>query len=531
MTEVGTEGAQPDGTAPNTGRGRRRTALAMVVVASLLLLPAILSIWANRQVLNTDNWTRTSTQLLQNRLIRDQLATYLVDQVYANVDVQAEIARALPPRLDPLAGPAAGGLRELAERAAKQALARPRAQERWAQANRQAQLALLKVLEGGGPNVSTEGGNVTLNLRNLVALLTATRRDRLAIAAGAARERGRGDGAALESAQARPGRVEDHPRPPVRADHPLLRALRRRALRRPRLAPQGPARVRHRLRPRRRGRAARALHRRGSDRLGAGHHGVGPAGHRRRVGHRHAACSRRRRRRPSCTASSWWPAPGSRARRGGPSRSARRARRTCASRRSHTAVLAVVVVLVLWWGPTPATRNPSLALVLIALMAIGTEVLRRQIVREYPEARRGDTLQRMRPPSAPAHARAWSWARTGAAGGQAALASTTARVTAYAGGGGGGGADHPARPARAAGAAAGRGVLDEKEFRAQKREILAEDVPPDGPETPHADGEGAAGPDVGGRNEKEARRAPRARRASPSAGRIRGACRRRRRAP
>ena len=88
MTEVGTEGAQPDATAPKTGRGRRRGALAMVVVASLLLFPALLSIWANRQVLNTDNWTRTSTQLLQNRLIRDQLATYLVDQVYANVDVQ-----------------------------------------------------------------------------------------------------------------------------------------------------------------------------------------------------------------------------------------------------------------------------------------------------------------------------------------------------------------------------------------------------------------------------------------------------------
>ena len=55
------------------------------------------------------------------------------------------------------------------------------------------------------------------------------------------------------------------------------------------------------------------------------------------------------------------------------------------------AVLAVVVVLLLWWGPTPATRNPALALVLVALMAIGTEMLRRQIVREYPEARRGDT--------------------------------------------------------------------------------------------------------------------------------------------
>ena len=52
--------------------------------------------WANRQLLNTDNWTRTSTQLLEDRVIRDQLAIYLVDQMYASVDVPGELGEALP---------------------------------------------------------------------------------------------------------------------------------------------------------------------------------------------------------------------------------------------------------------------------------------------------------------------------------------------------------------------------------------------------------------------------------------------------
>jgi hypothetical protein len=88
---------------------------------------AILAVWANRQLLNTDNWTNTSSELLENRVIRDQIGVFLVDQLYANVDVSAELREALPERLQPLAGPAAGGLRQLAERVSKEALSRPRA--------------------------------------------------------------------------------------------------------------------------------------------------------------------------------------------------------------------------------------------------------------------------------------------------------------------------------------------------------------------------------------------------------------------
>jgi hypothetical protein len=52
-------------------------------------------------------------------------------------------------------------------------------------------------------------------------------------------------------------------------------------------------------------------------------------------------------------------------------------------------VLAALVAIVLfWWAPTPATRNPATAAVLVALLVLGVEALRRRTVREFPDAER-----------------------------------------------------------------------------------------------------------------------------------------------
>jgi hypothetical protein len=142
--------------------------LAIVVAASVLAFFAVFAVWANRQALNTDNWTETSSELLENEAIRTQIAVFLVDQLYANVDVEARIRAALPPRAQGLAGPLAGGVRNFAERAARELLGRPRPQKLWEEANRRAHTRLLQIVEGGGDVVSTEGGDVTLDLGALL---------------------------------------------------------------------------------------------------------------------------------------------------------------------------------------------------------------------------------------------------------------------------------------------------------------------------------------------------------------------------
>src|SRR5437870_2536253 len=146
----------------------RRTAIALVVLASVIGFFAVFAVWAKRQLLETDTWTETSGQLLENKDIQQAVAGFLVDSLYGNVNVEQQLSGVLPPRAKPLAGPAAGGLRQLADRVALEALQRPRVQLAWEQANRSAHATFLGIVEGGNETVSTENGVVTLDLGTLV---------------------------------------------------------------------------------------------------------------------------------------------------------------------------------------------------------------------------------------------------------------------------------------------------------------------------------------------------------------------------
>ncbi|HET6998198.1 MAG TPA: SHOCT domain-containing protein [Solirubrobacterales bacterium] len=140
-----------------------------MVVGTLVAFLAIFSIWVNRQALNTDNWVNTSDKLLQNEEVQARLSNYLADQLFENVDVQSELEATLPPRLAPLAGPAAGALRQLAPQVAQRALATPQFEGLWSSANRKAHESLLKILNDEGSAVSTAGGEVTLDLSALLS--------------------------------------------------------------------------------------------------------------------------------------------------------------------------------------------------------------------------------------------------------------------------------------------------------------------------------------------------------------------------
>jgi cytochrome b561 len=97
-----------------------------------------------------------------------------VNELFSNVDVAAELRTKLPTQAQALAGPAAAGLQQLANRAAPRVLANPKVQDVWLRANTAAHKELLRVIDGGGPVVSTGSGAVTLNLHTLVSQLAGT---------------------------------------------------------------------------------------------------------------------------------------------------------------------------------------------------------------------------------------------------------------------------------------------------------------------------------------------------------------------
>ncbi len=139
----------------------------LIWVTTVLAVIGVFAAWATAAV-GPHNWSNTSTQLLQDAKIRSATANYAVDQLYANYDVAALIKSGLPPRLQPLAGPASGALRNLAVQATELALSRPVIQALWSRANRAAAQTLVAIVNGQKGAVQFNQGRVTLDLASIV---------------------------------------------------------------------------------------------------------------------------------------------------------------------------------------------------------------------------------------------------------------------------------------------------------------------------------------------------------------------------
>src|SRR5207248_1906719 len=92
----------PHGEPSPPKRGRVWLVRVLIWVTTVLAVLAILAVWANRQLLNPDNWANTSAKLLEHAAVRDATSNYLVNQLYANVDVAGELKSRLPPQLQQL---------------------------------------------------------------------------------------------------------------------------------------------------------------------------------------------------------------------------------------------------------------------------------------------------------------------------------------------------------------------------------------------------------------------------------------------
>jgi hypothetical protein len=155
------------------GTSRHRALVwTLTVAASVLAVITILTTWVNRQMLDNDAWNRATTQVIQDPEVRGALATYLVNQLYANVDVEKALEEQLPPNAKTLAGPLAAALRQPATRSAEFVLERPKVQQAFVNSTTVAHEKLVNVLENKtGFGISTGEGVVTVDLHELIVEL------------------------------------------------------------------------------------------------------------------------------------------------------------------------------------------------------------------------------------------------------------------------------------------------------------------------------------------------------------------------
>jgi hypothetical protein len=143
-------------------------ARVLTVVAILLALVGMLAFYVTHTALDEAGFEAVSRNMIENDAIRTQVANTAVDQLYANVDVEAAIAEQLPPDQKGLAPVLAGLSRSGADQAAVAALERPRVQTAWVEVTTATQRQLVRLLDDKNQFVQTDGGKVVLDLRPIM---------------------------------------------------------------------------------------------------------------------------------------------------------------------------------------------------------------------------------------------------------------------------------------------------------------------------------------------------------------------------
>ena len=155
----------------NSSMGRMVLVRVLVVLGALLAVLALLAGYIRYQALDTDTVEQTAGELIADPEIRNQIAATMVDQLYANVDVEAALEQRLPPDQKALAGPIAAAVRAGADRLAQGLLNRPRAQELWVRTIAATHRNLISVLKDERTSLRTSEGNVVLDLQPLLIQL------------------------------------------------------------------------------------------------------------------------------------------------------------------------------------------------------------------------------------------------------------------------------------------------------------------------------------------------------------------------
>ena len=154
-------------------KSRRALPITIVVLATIIGIVSVFALWAKRQVLETDTWRTTSEELIQDADIQSSS-----QHVHRLRDLRQ---RRRPGGARRSAAPAARPARRPDLRSASQrrrqrrpkALSEPKVQQLFVDASAAAQSKLIALIDDKGQFVSTTGGVVTLDLKTLLASVTA----------------------------------------------------------------------------------------------------------------------------------------------------------------------------------------------------------------------------------------------------------------------------------------------------------------------------------------------------------------------
>jgi hypothetical protein len=168
-----------------TARGEHRvlrwTAVTvLLVIVAILAYSAVLSRYARAEVLDTDHYVETVTPLAESKVLHDELAAQITDEIMKQADIEkvtgdaltalTENAPNVPKAVTGLAPVLAGQARSFIEATVQRLLASDQFQTLWVEANRRAHESLVAVLTGDRAKALQIGddGTVSIELKPII---------------------------------------------------------------------------------------------------------------------------------------------------------------------------------------------------------------------------------------------------------------------------------------------------------------------------------------------------------------------------
>ena len=161
---------------------RTSGAVVLIVLASVLSLLSVVSVWTSDIVGNTDRYVSTVAPLASNPDVQDAVTARVTTAVLDQIDVkglvnqlsEAAAEQGVPPRaadlINGLSGPITNGLNELVNSTVHRVVASSAFESLWVDANRAGHTALDKALTGqGGGAVTLDNNQVTIDIAPIVA--------------------------------------------------------------------------------------------------------------------------------------------------------------------------------------------------------------------------------------------------------------------------------------------------------------------------------------------------------------------------
>ena len=133
---------------PRARKIRGVIAWILIVLASLLIPIAVVSVWAIRTVTDTNQYVATMAPLARNEVIVNHLANKATDALFSTHVVQNKVTAALPAKAKPLVSPLVNQVHDYVHGVALQVFESPKFGQLWDTLNRHSHAAVVDILTG-----------------------------------------------------------------------------------------------------------------------------------------------------------------------------------------------------------------------------------------------------------------------------------------------------------------------------------------------------------------------------------------------